>query len=271
MRWGRRQPPILEHEHDRHARKGLLHSENRGLNKRISESEASQPPARPAAAPCRRHHGIRRPRGRSNPRRVGGVHVFRWLDGVRRLDDLHHLEGEGGGRAAPRRHASKLGRTAISFDDDGNWRCRRVSDLSRYRQAQIGAAEVRQRRMSRRGRSGGNCSSCTPSPRQFSLRAAAVTRRNVLFNSRPSGSSRRLPTPGQVQHGQRRVAATSSQLLRRSSARPNQTIDPDRSRVQHSDLILFRSGSRRRSRLSCCRTRTLEASLLPTIAALSRH
>eukprot|EP01046_Picozoa_sp_COSAG06_P096237 COSAG06_NODE_42337_length_382_cov_2.342756_1_plen_65_part_01 len=42
----------------------LLHSENRGLNKRImnkriSESEASPPPARPAAAPCRRHHGIR--------------------------------------------------------------------------------------------------------------------------------------------------------------------------------------------------------------------
>jgi len=32
------------------------------------------------------------------------------------------------------------GRTAMSFDDDGNWRCRRVSDLSRYRQAQIGAA-----------------------------------------------------------------------------------------------------------------------------------
>ena len=54
--------------------------ENRGLNKRISESEASQPPARLAAAPCRRHHGIRRPRGRSNPRRVGGMHVFRRLD-----------------------------------------------------------------------------------------------------------------------------------------------------------------------------------------------
>jgi hypothetical protein len=68
--------------------------------------------------------------------------------------------------------------------------------------------------MSRRGRSGGNCSSCTPTPWQFSLRAAAVTRQNVLFNSRPSGGSRCLPTPGQVQHGQRRVAAASSQLLR---------------------------------------------------------
>ena len=71
--------------------------------------------------------------------------------------------------------------------------------------------------MSRHGRSGGNCSSCTPTPRQFSFRAAAVTRQNVLVNSRPSGGSRRLPTPGQVQHGQRRVAAASSQLLRRSS------------------------------------------------------
>ena len=131
VRWGWRQPPILEHEHDRHARKGLLHSENRGLNKRISESEASQPPARPAAAPCRRHHGIRRPRGRSNPRRVGGVHVFRWLDGVQRLDDLHHLEGKGGGRAAPRRHANKLWAVAVPYGDSGNWRSHRVSELSR--------------------------------------------------------------------------------------------------------------------------------------------
>ena len=109
----------------------LLHSENRGLNKRISESEASQPPARPAAAPCRRHHGIRRPRGRSNPRRVGGMHVFRRLDGVRRLDDLHHLEGEGGGRAAPRRHATKLWAVAVPYGDSGNWRSHRVSELSR--------------------------------------------------------------------------------------------------------------------------------------------
>jgi hypothetical protein len=144
-------------------------------------------------------------------------------------------KGEGTRHAAAVCRASKLGRTAISFDDGGNWRCRRVSDLSRYRQAQIGAAEVRQRRMSRRGRSGGNCSSCTPSPRQFSLRAAAVTRQNVLINSRPSGSSRRLPTPGQVQHGQRRVAAASSQLLRRGTARPNQAIDPDRSNIPHSE------------------------------------
>ena len=143
--------------------------------------------------------------------------------------------GEGTWHATAVCRASKLGRTAISFDDGGNWRCRRVSDLSRYRQAQIGAAEVRQRRMSRHGRSGGNCSSCTPTPRQFSFRAAAVTRQNVLVNSRPSGGSRCLPTPEQVQHGQRRVAAASSQLLRRSSARPNQAIDPDRSRVQHSD------------------------------------
>jgi hypothetical protein len=109
----------------------LLHSENRGLNKRISESEASPPPARPAAAPCRRHHGIRRPRGRSNPRRVGGVHVFRWLDGVQRLDDLHHLEGKGGGRAAPRRHANKLWAVAVPYGDSGNWRSHRVSELSR--------------------------------------------------------------------------------------------------------------------------------------------
>ena len=42
--------------------------------------------------------------------------------------------------------------------------------------------------------------------------------------------------PGQVQHGQRRVAAASSQLLRRSSARPNQAIDPDRSSIPHSEL-----------------------------------
>ena len=39
-------------------RRGLLHSENRDLNKRSSESEASPPSACPAAAPCRPHHGL---------------------------------------------------------------------------------------------------------------------------------------------------------------------------------------------------------------------
>jgi hypothetical protein len=117
----------------------------------------------------------------------------------------------------------------------GNWRCHRVSDLSHYHQAQIGAMEVRQWRMSRHGRSGRNCSSCTPTPWQFSFRAVVATWQNVLVNSRPSSGSRRLPTPGQVQHGQRHVATTSSQLLRRGTAWPNQAIDPDRSRVQHSE------------------------------------
>ena len=72
----------------------VIHSsqtENRELNKRTAESEASPPPARTAAAPYRPSHGVRRPRGTSESRRVGGVHVLRPLDGVQRLDDQHNV------------------------------------------------------------------------------------------------------------------------------------------------------------------------------------
>ena len=62
-------------------------STNRDLNKRTAESEASPPTTRTAAAPCRPLHGLRRPRGTSESRRVGGVHVLRPLDGVQRLDN----------------------------------------------------------------------------------------------------------------------------------------------------------------------------------------
>ena len=72
-------------------RRGLLHSENRDLNKRSSESEASPPSACPAAAPCRPHHGLCWPRGTSKPRRVGGIHRPPAARRSPALDDLHGL------------------------------------------------------------------------------------------------------------------------------------------------------------------------------------
>ena len=51
-------------------------TENRDLNKRTAESEASPPSARPATAPYRPSHEFCRPRGTSKPCRVGGVHFL---------------------------------------------------------------------------------------------------------------------------------------------------------------------------------------------------
>ena len=51
-------------------------TENRDLNKRTAESEASPPSARPTTAPYHPSHGFCRPRGTSKPCRVGGVHYL---------------------------------------------------------------------------------------------------------------------------------------------------------------------------------------------------
>ena len=85
-------------------------TENRDLNKRTAESEASPPSARPATAPYRPSHGFCRPRGTSKPCRVGGVHYLsvRWT--LVRNSCLRSTAR----RRVPSRAATDCGRTAIS-------------------------------------------------------------------------------------------------------------------------------------------------------------
>ena len=85
-------------------------TENRDLNKRTAESEASPPSARPATAPYRPSHGFCRPRGTSKPCRVGGVHYLsvRWT--LVRNSCLRSTAR----RRVSSRAATNCGRTAIS-------------------------------------------------------------------------------------------------------------------------------------------------------------
>jgi hypothetical protein len=85
-------------------------TENRDLNKRTAESEASPPSARPATAPYRPSHGFCRPRGTSKPCRVGGVHYLsvRWT--LVRNSCLRSTAW----RRVSSRAATNCGRTAIS-------------------------------------------------------------------------------------------------------------------------------------------------------------
>ena len=110
-----REPLIIEDELDRdhHVLSSLTSSsqtENRDLNKRTAESEASPPSARPATAPYRPSHGFCRPRGTSKPCRVGGVHYLsvRWT--LVRNSCLRSTAR----RRVSSRAATNCGRTAIS-------------------------------------------------------------------------------------------------------------------------------------------------------------
>ena len=82
-------------------------------NKRTAESEASPPSVIPAATPYRPSHRVRRPRGTSKPRRVGGVHVLRPLDGVQRLDDLETQPSSPSWRSSASRAATNCAFSAI--------------------------------------------------------------------------------------------------------------------------------------------------------------
>ena len=116
------------------------------------------------------------------------------------------------------RRANKRWRTAISFDDGGDWRSHRVSALSRCRKPWIWAVEVRASRRPRHSQSSAHHTPCASTPRVQMPGTGCDGRPNTLANTWPKIFRQVYVPAAESQHDQRRHVAQPLHLLRRGRA-----------------------------------------------------